>query len=175
MYEICVQQMGDAIIAAQQGAEPSRQGNAAEGVFHQAVVAAKGDDCWLAYSAPTKDHMTKLEGVTGGLSVEAWSAERDAKISAATLQAAGIPAAPVLDMEALFADETLKARGALVELPHPHLGAFGHVRTPMTLSGGALAPYRAPGIGEHNKEIALDVAGLAPERYEQLSALGVFK
>ncbi len=175
MYEICVQQMGDAIIAAQQGAEPSRQGNAAEGVFHQAVVAAKGDDCWLAYSAPTKDHMTKLEGVTGGLSVEAWSAERDAKISAATLQAAGIPAAPVMDMEALFADETLKARGALVELPHPHLGAFGHVRTPMTLSGGALAPYRAPGIGEHNKEIALDVAGLAPERYEQLSALGVFK
>ncbi len=175
MYEICVQQMLDAIIAAQQGAEPLRQGNAAEGVFHQGVVPAKGDDCWLAFSAPTKDDMKKIEAVTGGADIEFWSAERDAKASAAALQAAGIPAAPVMDMEALFADETLMARGALVELPHPHLGAFGHVRTPMTLSGEALDPFRAPGIGEHNKEIALVVAGLAPERYEQLSALGVFK
>lgn len=175
MYEICVQQMRDAIIAAQKGEEPSRQGNASEDVYRQGVVPAKGGDCWLAYSVPAKDDMAKLEAVTGGAGIEAWSAQRDAKEAAAALQAAGIPAAPVMDMEALFADETLAARGALVDLPHPHLGAFGHVRTPLTFSGGALSPYRAPGIGEHNEDIAVAVAGLSPERYAQLSALGVFK
>ena len=59
--------------------------------------------------------------------------------------------------------------------PHPTLGPFGHIRTPSSFSGDAVAAFRAPAMGEHNAEIALQVAGLPAERYAALQALGVFQ
>jgi crotonobetainyl-CoA:carnitine CoA-transferase CaiB-like acyl-CoA transferase len=92
------------------------------------------------------------------------------------LQAQGIAAGVVQDIEDLIErDSSLQARGALVTLPHPKLGAFGHVRTPMSYSGDRVEPFRAPALGEHNREIALQVAGLPESRYEALQAAGVLK
>jgi crotonobetainyl-CoA:carnitine CoA-transferase CaiB-like acyl-CoA transferase len=69
----------------------------------------------------------------------------------------------------------LRARGALVELPHPKLGAFGHVRTPISFSLDGQQPYRAPGLGEHNAEIICGAAGLDDQRYAELESAGVLK
>jgi crotonobetainyl-CoA:carnitine CoA-transferase CaiB-like acyl-CoA transferase len=92
------------------------------------------------------------------------------------LQEAGIAAGVVQDIEDLLEhDAALLARGALVDLPHPKLGPFGHIRTPISFSGDVVTAFRAPAMGEHNGEIALQVAGLTTERYAALQALGVFQ
>jgi crotonobetainyl-CoA:carnitine CoA-transferase CaiB-like acyl-CoA transferase len=82
----------------------------------------------------------------------------------------------VQDIEELIElDATLTHRGALVTLPHPKLGDFGHVRTPLSFSVDRQTPYRAPGLGEHSFEVASSVAGLSAERVAGLDAAGVLK
>ena len=60
-------------------------------------------------------------------------------------------------------------------LPHPVLGPFGHVRTPIDFSDSRVAPFRAPAIGEHNAEIVQGLAGISAERYNVLVEEGVLK
>jgi crotonobetainyl-CoA:carnitine CoA-transferase CaiB-like acyl-CoA transferase len=176
MYEICVQQMTPAIRAAQGGTALERSGNADAAVLEQDVYPARGEDRWVAISAFDSTDQAKLRALTDGRPLAQWTRERDDHALVAELQANGIAAGVVQDMEDLIdRDATLRARGALVELPHPKLGAFGHVRTPIGFSSDVAAPFRAPAIGEHTREIALDTAGLSPERYAKLSEEGVFE
>jgi hypothetical protein len=49
------------------------------------------------------------------------------------------------------------------------------MRTPLTLSGHQLRPYRAPSIGEHSLSIAQDICGLEPARIAELQLKGVFQ
>jgi len=94
----------------------------------------------------------------------------------AQLQQQGIAAGVVQDIEDLMErDNHLQQRGALVQLPHPHLGPFGHVRTPIAFSLDTPTPFRAPGIGEHNVDIASTIAGLSPGEIAALSDSGVFQ
>jgi crotonobetainyl-CoA:carnitine CoA-transferase CaiB-like acyl-CoA transferase len=82
----------------------------------------------------------------------------------------------VQDIEDLIErDVALQSRGALVTLPHPKLGPFDHVRTPVSFSGEKIEPFRAPGMGEHSLEVAAAFAGLDAARIAALEAGGVFK
>lgn len=175
MYEICVQQMHAALLAAQQGNPMRRAGNAAREVYQQDVYPARGEDRWIAITLQDAAQEARLRELAGGLPIEQWTRNHDAADLAETLQAEGIAAGAVQDIEDLFQDPALKARAALVELPHPHLGPFGHVRTPVTLSRDQGTPYRAPKMGEHGREVALSIAGLDESQYAALVAAGALK
>jgi crotonobetainyl-CoA:carnitine CoA-transferase CaiB-like acyl-CoA transferase len=175
MYEICVQQMEPALRAAQSATPLERMGNADPGVLHQDVYPAKGEDRWVAISVFDEDDRARIEALTGGRPLAEWTRDHDDQALVAMLQAHGVAAGVVQDIEDLCdCDPVIESRGALVELPHPKLGAFGHVRTPIDFSLDRAEPYRAPALGEHNREIALETAGLSPERCAELEALGVF-
>jgi crotonobetainyl-CoA:carnitine CoA-transferase CaiB-like acyl-CoA transferase len=176
MYEICVQQMSAAIGAAQRGSAPQRAGNDDAAVLEQDVYPARGDDRWVAISVFDEAERERLHRLAGGRPLAEWTHEHDEHALVAQLQAHGIAAGALQDIEDLVErDEALRARGALVALPHPKLGSFGHVRTPIDFSADRVAPYRAPALGEHNRAIALELAGLTGERYAELEALGVFR
>jgi crotonobetainyl-CoA:carnitine CoA-transferase CaiB-like acyl-CoA transferase len=176
MYEICVQQMAPAIRAAQSGPPPERTGNADAAVFHQDVYPARGDDRWVAISLDDAAQLARLERLAGGRPIGEWTREQDEFELATLLQREGIAAGVVQDIEDLLQrDDALRDRGALVELPHPKLGAFGHMRTPITFSRDDVVPFRAPGMGEHTHEIAVGPAGLCPEELARLEAEGVFE
>jgi crotonobetainyl-CoA:carnitine CoA-transferase CaiB-like acyl-CoA transferase len=176
MYEICVQQMHAAIAAAQRGNVPQRMGNADPAVFSQDVYPARGEDRWIAISLFNAEEQSRLAELAGGRSIPEWTREHEDHALVAQLQAAGIAAGVVQDMEDLLErDPQLLARGALVELPHPRLGPFGHMRTPISFSVDHVAPYRAPRMGEHSREIALELAGVSADRFAQLEAAGVLK
>jgi crotonobetainyl-CoA:carnitine CoA-transferase CaiB-like acyl-CoA transferase len=176
MYEICVQQMHAAIVAAQRGVTPQRMGNADPAVPSQDVYPARGEDRWVAISTFTPEEQQRLAALAGNRPIAAWTREHEDHVLVAQLQAAGIAAGVLQDMEDMLErDPQLRARGALVELPHPKLGAFGHMRTPITFSVDQIKPYRAPGMGEHNREIAVEIAGVTAERYAELDAAGVLK
>jgi crotonobetainyl-CoA:carnitine CoA-transferase CaiB-like acyl-CoA transferase len=176
MYEICVQQMRGAIMAAQQGTPPRRLGNADPAVLQQDVYPARGVDRWIAISVFDEGQRALLNGLAGGRPLAEWTRDQDERELVSQLQAAGIAAGVLQDIEDLMEhDAPLRARGALVELPHPRLGAFGHVRTPISFSRDAQQPYRAPGIGEHNAQIIREAAGLEAVQYTALESAGVLK
>ena len=176
MYEICVQQMADAIEAAQRGGAPTRMGNADPAIRLQDVFPARGEDRWVAISAFGDADLERLERVTGGRPIADWTRERDEVELVELLQREGIAAGIVQDIEDLVErDPTLRRRGALVDLPHPKLGRFGHVRTPISFSRDAVTPYRAPAIGEHSREIARTLAGVEAARLAELEAAGVLE
>ena len=70
------------------------------------------------------------------------------------LQAAGIPAGPVLHFEEAMADPHVVARGMAVDTQHPAAGTFKTLGIPVKLSqtpGELRRP--APRLGEHTKEV----------------------
>jgi crotonobetainyl-CoA:carnitine CoA-transferase CaiB-like acyl-CoA transferase len=186
MYEICVQQTYEALLQAQTGERPWRSGNLGGGVFHQGVYPVVGEDRWIAISCATAAQWQRLAEISGiadsgdpkvrDMRLALWTASRSGPELAQQLQAAGIAAGELQDMEDLLEhDPQLKARAPLVTLEHPLLGPFGHVRTPLRFSRSPVVPYRAPGMGEHSAVIATELAGLSPERVNELEKLGVFQ
>lgn len=175
MYEICVQQMQAAIRATQSGDAPQRSGNADPAFFRQELWRCAGTDRFVAASVQDAAAWERLCRLAGGEDIAAWTCHLDEREVMQALQDLGIAAGVVQDIEDLIEkDALLQARGALVQLDHPVLGAFGHVRTPLQFSRTACTPFRAPGMGEHNGEVAA-LAGIASERFAELNALGVFK
>lgn len=176
MYEICVQQMTSAIRAAQTGPAPQRMGNADAAVLHQDVYPARGEDRWVAISVFDEAQRSRLQALAAGQPLAQWTRNHDDHELVERLQREGIAAGVVQDIEDLIEkDLPLIERGALVDLPHPKLGNFGHVRTPIEFSGERVAPFRAPAIGEHTREIALEIAGISAERYAELQSKGVLR
>ncbi|WP_338446397.1 CoA transferase [Pelagerythrobacter marensis] len=175
MYEICVQQMRCFLAQAQKGERPRRLGNGDPAVKSQGVYAAAGDDRWVALSIFDDIEQAKLDALSGG-DVARWIAGMTDAEAVAQLQAAGLAAGVVQDAEDMIEhDPQLAFRGALIDLDHPLLGPFGHVATPMTFSRDTLAPYRAPRMGEHTREIATSICGLDDDRFDALQDAGVFK
>lgn len=175
MYEICVQQMHDAIVKAQTGKPPQRQGNDDPNWYRQGVWPTQGEDRWIAISVRDESQWRQLRDMAGGEDIGLWTAQQEDYALMQQLQQAGFAAGVVQDIEDAFGDNLLAARGALVTLPHPHLGEFGHVRTPMDFSRSTVAPFRAPGMGEHNAEIVAGVAGLDAKRLAELVAAEVLQ
>ncbi len=175
MYEICVQQMAPAILASQTGDRPARDGNQDRAIRFQKVVAAKGEDQWVAVTAATQAELDRLQGVLGEDDLDTWCADKRPADVVEIMQRDGIAAGVVQDIEEVLADPQIAARQALIELDHPLLGAFGHLRTPMDFSDGPLQPYRAPGLGEHNLWVAQRIANLDAQNIERLMQAGVFR
>ena len=70
------------------------------------------------------------------------------------LEAAGIPAGPVLEFDEAMADPHIVARGMVVDTEHPAAGTFKTLGIPVKLSSTPGALRRpAPRLGEHTAEV----------------------
>jgi crotonobetainyl-CoA:carnitine CoA-transferase CaiB-like acyl-CoA transferase len=76
------------------------------------------------------------------------------------LEAAGIPAGPINDLQQVFADPQVIHRGMRLDLKNPAAkgGTSPGIRTPIVLDGAPMASDRpAPRLGEHTKEILKEI------------------
>jgi formyl-CoA transferase len=90
-----------------------------------------------------------------------------------TLNAAGVPAGPVLGLAEVFADPQVLAREMLVRLPHPERESFLTTGLPVKLSETPGAIRRAPPLhGEHTGDVLRD-AGYAEAEIAALAKDGV--
>lgn len=107
--------------------------------------------------------------------VEEWTKTRTVEEIVAELLAAGIPAAPIYNIEQVTKDPHIAgAREMFVKTEHPKAG-------PITLTGSHIklsdtkpaVRTPSPGLGEHNSQILSELAGLSPSEIEELKAQGV--
>ena len=86
---------------------------------------------------------------------------------------AGVPAAPILNMEQVWSNEQVRARGFDVTLEHPTAGTIHNIGLPARLSGtpGRIERY-APLLGEHTDEV-LRFAGYSDAEIAEMKSEGV--
>ena len=88
---------------------------------------------------------------------------------------AGVPAAPIYDMEKLVNDEHIaKAREMFVPLKHPVIGDMHVIGDAVKLMGtknGVRWP--APSLGQHNSEVYSEMMGFDQDKLQELKENGV--
>ena len=101
-------------------------------------------------------------------------AERTTREWVELLEAAGVPNGPINNIDQVFAEPQLVARGMKIELDHPLAGRVPLVASPMRFSGTPLEFRRAPPtLGQHTDEILRGMLGMSAADIAQLRADGV--
>ena len=155
-------------------AEP--RGNRSLSIAPQGAYRSAGEDCWLALGVESDQQWRALCAAIGrpelgprypdagarlaahdeiDAAIEEWSAALDHNEATRRLQAAGVPAGPVLANWELLADPHLFRRGYWVDTVHPEIGFQRWEGIPWRFSGtppGARADA-APLFAEHNDEV----------------------
>jgi len=148
-----------------------------DGWLMQGTYPTFGRDCWIAVTIRDERDRAALAAVTGEGSEEAlraWLAARDHLTAAEELQAAGIPAAPVMMNWEIVADNHLNDRGYFVSIRHPVAGTRTFPGFAWRFEKTPAAVHRpAPTFAEHNAEVFGGLLGLNAAEIEALKAEGV--
>ena len=129
-----------------------------------------GEDPRFATPLARREHWPELRAI-----IRAWlDGFPSVEAAVDALQAARLPAAPVLAPAEVAAHPHLAARGFFPAVPHPGRGAVRVTGSPFHLDGGAVgprgpAPYR---VGEHTRAVLAGVLGYPPERIAALAGAG---
>ncbi len=197
MVEAMATMFGDRILAAQlRGAAEPRRGNRHPQRAPQGCYPCLGDDRWIAISVASDREWRALCGIAGlapgfaSLSLRerqvdedriddllaAWTRGRERDELVARLCRAGVTVAPVADARDLAESAFLEVRGFWAEVDHPEVGRRRYPGLPIRLSATP-ATYRrgAPCLGEHNREVLVEVLGFDDARVDELERAGVLR
>jgi formyl-CoA transferase len=103
--------------------------------------------------------------------VEAWTKTKTKFEAMAILNEYDIPCGPILSMEELANEPSLRATGTIVEVDHPTRGKYLSVGNPIKMSDSPTDVTRSPLLGEHTEAVlaeigysAMDIATLRENR-----------
>jgi formyl-CoA transferase len=103
--------------------------------------------------------------------VEAWT--KTTKFEAMEeLNQHDIPCGPILSMEELAAEPSLRASGTIVEVDHPKRGKYLSVGNPIKMSDSSTEVRRSPLLGEHTEEVLTEL-GLSASEIQSLRSENV--
>ncbi len=101
--------------------------------------------------------------------VARWTAQHTPEEVADILQAAGVAAMPVMNIEDQFTNEHFQDRGVFVESEHPKVGVEWIPGIPWRLSDTPGEVRRhAPLLGEHNQHVIQELLGYGDDRYHAM-------
>jgi len=179
------------------GREPERRGNRHSSMAPHGCYPCAGEDQWLTIACEDDGQFASLCGVIGRPElasdgrfadivrryrnqaaldevIRGWTRTQEKAAAAGALQAAGVPASPVLSVPEVFADEQLRARGFFELVAHAVAGVWEMEGTPWRMSetpGHVRVP--PPCFAEHNAWVFREVLGLSDAEVEALYAEGV--
>jgi benzylsuccinate CoA-transferase BbsF subunit len=200
-YESTISWTGPAVLTyTVTGKLPERPGNRHPCAAPHDVYRCNDEDGWVAISVFTDEQWVALANAIGRSEladdpryatvlarkaheddfraiVEPWSSVRGRREAGQTLQAAGVPAAPVNNFdELLHHDPQLKERQVWTEIEHPELETALFEDWGFQLSGVTDRPrYRAPLLGEHNDYVFQEIIGMSEDEVNDLLIEGVLR
>ena len=90
------------------------------------------------------------------------------------LEAAGVPCGPINNLEEVYENPQVAARGLQVDLPHPSGGTARMVRSPMKLSATpARCDLPPPLLGQHTEQVLRDLLGKSDDEIAALRGKGI--
>jgi crotonobetainyl-CoA:carnitine CoA-transferase CaiB-like acyl-CoA transferase len=195
--EAAMHYIGEHILAAIiTGNDTEPDGNRVAAATPHGAFPASGNDEWVAIAVTSDAEWRALCDVIGDPalagdpryatheyrllhqdSLEAaianWSRQHDKHAAAETLQAAGVPAAPVNGGKDGANSPYLAARGWFKQLDHPEVGRIPHESLPFHFS---LTPgtqrSAAPCLGQHTIQILSGIVGLSDAEIAELARAG---
>jgi len=180
-----------------EGRVPVPRANRSAVFSPQGLYVAVGKDCWLALTVRDAAEWAALARVIGrdewaadpslataearrareaeiDAAISAWAATRDHIHAARELQAAGVPAAPVMPNWEIFTDNHLNLRNFFVRVTHPESGTIWFPGFPWRFEKTPGAIYRhAPMFAEHNHQVFRGLLGLSEAELAALYESGV--
>jgi crotonobetainyl-CoA:carnitine CoA-transferase CaiB-like acyl-CoA transferase len=162
----------------------------------QGVYRCLGEDSWVAVSCGDDAEFRSLCGVIGkpeyatdpnftasarheqhdllDRDITNWTSQRDHYEAFHALQAAGVPAGPVLNQAQMFADPQLHVRSDWLVLKHPAAGTHSYLKSPIWHMSETPLPYRnpAPTLGQDNEYVYRKVLGFSDAEYQKFEELG---
>ena len=158
---------------------PDKAGNGdADYVLH-GVFPCAGEDRWIAIAVENKEQLASLATALDlpALPDDAGLADATANFDAGDLadklQGLGIAASPILNGRDVAQSAELAAAGHLIALEHPVLGSARMPAPPYQLCETPWAMTAAPLLGEHNRDVLGEIAGLSDAEIARLEAEGV--
>ncbi|MQA00800.1 MAG: hypothetical protein GEU80_16010 [Dehalococcoidia bacterium] len=189
--EAAINLLGPDILEAAEGRLPPRLGNrsrdhAPHGAYRWCAISVRSDEEWrrLAEAIGAPDLAGRWLAIDARRAheeavdarIEAWTCARDAWDVARTLQAAGVPAAVVEDLEDMTSRDPWLSTRHLLPVSRDDEGiVFTTHAQPARIDGTVPALRRAPRMGEHNEAVFRDLLGLTESDYIELLAEGVFR
>jgi formyl-CoA transferase len=89
--------------------------------------------------------------------VEAWTMTKTKFEAMEEFNKHDIPCGPILSMEELAAEPSLRATGTIVEVDHPKRGKYLTVGNPIKMSDSPTEVTRSPLLGEHTEEVLAEL------------------
>jgi formyl-CoA transferase len=133
------------------------------------ICSVIGKPEWITdphYATPSA-RLPRLKEVFA--TVEAWTMQRSKFEAMAAFNEHDIPCGPILSMEELIAEPSLRATGTVVEVDHPTRGKYVTVGNPIKLSDSPTEVRRSPLLGEHTAEVLREL-GVSPAEIAALHA-----
>jgi formyl-CoA transferase len=127
------------------------------------ICAAIGKVDWITdpdFATPNA-RLPRLNEVFAA--VEAWTVTKTKFEAMELLNARDIPCGPILSMEEIAADPSLRATGTIVEVDHPTRGKYLSVGNPIKMSDSPTEVKRSPLLGEHTDEVLAELGYGAAE------------
>lgn len=179
------------------GQEPERRGNRHSSMAPHGCYRCAGEDEWITIACEDDAQFAALCEVMGNAEIardeqfadvlsrcrnqdaldeviSAWTRAQDRAGAAEAIQAAGVPASPVLTVQDVFADEHLRSRGFYEPVSHAVAGEWEMEGTPWRMSetpGHVRVP--PPAFAEHSDWVFRELLGLSEEEVAALYVEGV--
>ena len=133
------------------------------------ICTVIGKEAWITdphYASP-EARLPRLKQVFAA--IEQWTMTKTKFEAMEELNKHDIPCGPILSMEELAAEPSLRATGTIVEVDHPKRGKYLSVGNPIKLSDSPTEVRRSPLLGEHTQEV-LSELGLSADEIRSLQA-----
>ncbi|MBW4091107.1 MAG: formyl-CoA transferase [Proteobacteria bacterium] len=137
-----------------------------------AICKVIGREAWITdpdYATPDA-RLPRLKEIFGV--IEAWTMTKTKFEAMDILNEHDIPCGPILSMQELAEDESLRKTGTVVEVDHPTRGKYLTVGNPVKLSDSATEVTPSPLLGAHTDEILRDVLKFDEARMNKVRASG---
>jgi len=138
----------------------------------EAICDVIGEPTWKTdpeYATP-RARLPKLKAIFAR--IEQWTMTKTKFEVMEICNQHDIPVGPILSMEEIANDESLRKTGTVVEVDHPTRGKYLTVGNPIKLSDSISEVKRSPLLGEHTDEILTDVLGFKAQEVAEIKASG---